>query len=219
MKRIPEDFNLMTDVEGCKFYNESLKNSYDLTDYVNLYKKYFNIPSGHMADLGSGSCNFVIALCLEFPGLSFDCYENSDVMIELANENIKNHNLADRIKVIKNDLLFATGNYDGVLINRVLHHIDNTFLFWNTVNKLSKNVFVVDLERPDDMSSLEGLFELMKTIFDETYINDTKRSFMASYTATEVIDQVQEYGYNVESLSCGPDENIRYNKLIVYQTR
>ena len=93
MKRIPEDFDLMSDVEGCNLYNQSLINSYDLVDYIKLYKTYFNLRTGKIADLGSGPCNFVIALCLEFPELTFDCYENSDIMISLAEENIKKYNL------------------------------------------------------------------------------------------------------------------------------
>jgi trans-aconitate methyltransferase len=219
MKRISEDFNLMSDVEGCNLYNQSLINSYDLIDYVRLYKNYFNLQSGKIADLGSGPCNFVIALCLEFPELTFDCYENSDVMISLAEENIKAHNLSDRITIIKGDLLLASGKYDGVLINRVLHHIDDTTTLWKTVHALSNNVFVVDLERPENIESLADLFNLMKAYFDEKYIADTTRSFMAAYTKEEVDAQVNEYGYKVESLSSGPDKNVRYNKLIIYHTR
>jgi predicted RNA methylase len=209
----------MDDVEGCNFYNQSLVDSYDLVDYIKLYKTYFNLRTGKIADLGSGPCNFVIALCLEFPELTFDCYENSDTMITLAEENIKKYNLSDRINVIKGDLLLASGKYDGVLINRVLHHIEDTVTFWKTVNSLSNNVFVVDLERPDAIELLNGLFDLMKTMFDIKYIEDTTRSFMAAYTKDEVDIQVKEYGYNVVSLSCGPSENIRYNKLVVYHTR
>jgi len=219
MKRIPEDYDLMTDIEGCNFYNQSLINSYDLVDYITLYKNYFNVTAGKIADLGSGPCNFVIALCLEFPDLTFDCYEMSDIMISLAEENIKNNNLSDRIKIIKGDLLSATGNYDGVLINRVLHHINDTENLWKTVKNLSDNVFVVDLERPDEISSLDNLFNLMMPMFDEKYITDTKRSFMASYTKDEVLEQTKDYNYNVISLSCGPDENIRYNKLIVHHIK
>lgn len=219
MKRVPEDFSLMTDIEGCQLYNQSLINSYDLIDYINLYKMYFNITSGKIADLGSGSCNFVIALCLEFENLTFDCYENSDTMISLAKENIKNNNLTDRINIIKSDLLLAKGNYDGVLINRVLHHVNDTNQLWKTVSNLSDNVFVVDLERPNEMSSLDNLFELMRPLFDSKYITYTERSFMAAYTKDEVMEQTKDYNYNVISLSCGPDESIRYNKLIVHHTR
>lgn len=217
--RTPEPTNLMTGEEQCWVYNQSLLNSYDLVEYVNLYKKYLGITSGKIVDLGSGSCNFVIALCLEFPDLKVDCYEASEAMIKLAEENIRQHALTDRIQIIKDNLLNATGNYDAVLINRVLHHIDNTEQLWKVVNDMSGNVFAVDLERPLEFSSLDRLFEIMESMFDEIYILDTRQSFMAAYTADEVREQVKNYGYNVLSIVNNPDPDIKYNKLIIYHTK
>lgn len=217
--RIPETYHLMNDPEQCLVYNQSLINSYDLIEYVKLYKQYIGISSGKIIDLGSGSCNFVIALCLEFPELSFDCYEASDNMIKIAEENIKKHNLSHRIKIIKDDLLNASGEYDAVLINRVLHHIDDTERLWKIVNSMSNTVFAVDLERPEDILSLSPLFKLMESIFDSTYIEDTRRSFMAAYTRDEVVEQVNSYGYNVVSLVNMPDPDIKYSKLIIYHTK
>lgn len=217
--RIPEPTNLMTNEEQCQVYNQSLLNSYDLIEYVNLYKKYLGITSGKIVDLGSGSCNFVIALCLEFPDLTVDCYEASEVMIKLAEDNIRQHNLTDRIRIIKDNLLNATGMYDAVLINRVLHHVDDTEELWKVVNDMSSNVFAVDLERPLEFSSLNGLFKVMESMFNNIYVTDTRRSFMAAYTADEVREQVKGYGYNVLSVVNNPDPAIEYSKLIIYHTK
>lgn len=220
MIRISESNALMTDEHQCNVYNQSLINSYDLIEYINFYKKYLNVTSGKILDLGSGPCNFVIALCLEFPDLMFDCYENSDAMIKLARENIEKHNLSNRINIIKGNLMDARGKYDAVLITRVLHHIEDTATLWKNVNSMSQNVFALDLERPEKIESIEGLFKVMKQMnFDDTFINDTKHSFMAAYTKEEVLDQTKDYNYSVESLTNQPMPGVTYSKLIVYQKR
>jgi predicted RNA methylase len=217
--RIPEPTDLMIDKKQCQVYNQSLLNSYDLVEYVNLYKNYLGITSGKIVDLGSGSCNFVIALCLEFSDLTVDCYEASEEMIKLAEENIRQHNLADRIQIIKDNLLNATGNYGAVLINRVLHHIDDTEQLWKVVNDMSSNVFAIDLERPLEFSSLDRLFEVMESMFDDIYVLDTRQSFMAAYTADEVREQIKNYGYNVLSMVTNLEPDIKYSKLIIYHTK
>lgn len=220
MKRISESHHLMTDIEQCKAYNDSLVDSYDLVEYTNLYKKYLNLSSGKILDLGSGSCNFVIALCLEFPGLIFDCYEQSDTMINIAKENIEKYGLKSQINIIKDDLMNASGSYDAVLINRVLHHIENPNQLWQNISNISQNVFALDLERPDNIESLDGLFRLMEQMnFNPIFVFDTKRSFMAGYTKDEVLEQIKNYSYSIERLTNEPIPGVKYNKLAIYQKR
>jgi 2-polyprenyl-3-methyl-5-hydroxy-6-metoxy-1,4-benzoquinol methylase len=192
---------LMTDIDQCKAYNENAANSVTLNNYISLYKKLINVTSGNVIDLGSGSCNFVVALAKEFPNLNFTCYELSDAMISIAKQNIKGYN---NIKLVKGNLLSAEGQYDVVLANRVLHHINDTKSFWKTVNDLGKNILVVDINRPNNT-------DLNLDIADPIYKADVVNSIKSSYNIQEVNDQIKEYNYNVVSDDTG--------KLIIYQTK
>ena len=216
--RISEPSNLMTAVDQCRCYNESL-NPAELTEYVNLYKKIINLQSGTIVDLGSGSCNFVIALCLEFPEINVVCYENSDSMIDIAYNNIRNNNLTNRIRIIKDDLFNASGKYDAVLLNRTLHHIDDTSTLWKIINELSDNVLVTDLRRFSSTNELENFIDIIKPLLEPIYLTDTENSFKAAYSYDEVCTQVLPYGYTVKSIDETPTPDISYGRLIIYHTR
>lgn len=197
--RIPEPYALMEDLKQCGIYNQQASNLDTLNDYVELYKRLIGISNGTVIDLGSGSCNFVIALAEYYPNLKFVCYEASNAMIAIAKDNIKSKKLENRITIINDLLENAQGTYDIVLANRVLHHIDDTTTFWKTVNSIANSVLVVDIDRPPE------------NIINSVYDIDLKNSMKAAYTLDDVCQQVRPYKYTV----------LRDNtyKLIVYHTR
>ena len=192
---------LMLDEHQCKSYNENTADLTTLNNYIDLYKQLINVTSGNVIDLGSGSCNFVVALAKAFPNLDFTCYELSSAMISIAEKNIKDF---DNIKLVQDDLLTASGKYDVVLANRVLHHINDTERFWNTVNNLGKNILVVDINRPINT-------DLNLNIADPVYKEDVINSIKSSYNIQEVSEQIKNYGYNIYNDDTG--------KLIIYHTK
>jgi len=192
---------LMLDEHQCKSYNENTSDLTTLNNYIDLYKQLINVTSGNVIDLGSGSCNFVVALAKAFPNLDFTCYELSSAMISIAEKNIKDF---DNIKLVQDDLLTASGKYDVVLANRVLHHINDTERFWNTVNNLGKNILVVDINRPINT-------DLNLSIADPVYKEDVINSIKSSYNIQEVNEQIKNYSYNIYSDDTG--------KLIIYHTK
>jgi len=192
---------LMLDEHQCKSYNENTSDLTTLNNYIDLYKQLINVTSGNVIDLGSGSCNFVVALAKAFPNLDFTCYELSSAMISIAEKNIKDFY---NIKLVQDDLLTASGKYDVVLANRVLHHINDTERFWNTVNNLGKNILVVDINRPINT-------DLNLNIADPVYKEDVINSIKSSYNIQEVNEQIKNYSYNIYSDDTG--------KLIIYHTK
>lgn len=184
--RIPES-ELMENEEQCIAYNRSLvNNSMALSNFVQIYNKYINVFQGSIVDLGSGTANFIIELCKAHPGLTATCYEGSDSMIKIAKKNIYDNNLENRITIIKDNFFNAKGVFDVVIANRVLHHVNNTEKFWNLINILSKNVLVVDLERPKHLKDIETQFD-----------KDLQNSFRAAYNMNEVKKQIRPYNYNI----------------------
>jgi len=204
--RIPEPKSTMDDIEQCRSYNTHASNPESLNEYVNLYTELIGISTGSVVDLGSGSCNFVIALAQAFPKLNFVCYESSSAMIEIAIENITKNNLENRITIIQDDLLTVCGKYDVVLSNRVLHHIEDTEQFWETINSLGDSIMVIDIDRPSD--------ERINSICcdDPIYKQDVVNSLRAAYTSDEVKNQIKKYNYNIMTVE-------PYSKLIVYHTK
>ncbi len=219
MKRIAESNHLMLNKAQCKAYNDSFEtHGHELSDYVNQYKEIVGVDSGTIIDLGSGSCNFVIALCLEFPNLKVICYEESDEMIVLAKENIENNNLKYRITLIKDNMFNAKGKYDAVLANRVLHHIDDTESFWKLISELSDKFMVNDIERFEDVNDLISLENFARPLLDPIFFEDTFYSFRAAYSSIEVLNQVKDYNFTVKSYRAGLPQ-AWYKKLLIHHNK
>jgi cyclopropane fatty-acyl-phospholipid synthase-like methyltransferase len=210
----------MLNEEQCIVYNDSFKtHGHELNYYTKLYQEVIGLTEGNILDIGSGSCNFVIALALEFPNLTFTCYENSESMIKLAKENIENSNLTNRITIVSDDFFNVTGKYDAVLISRVLHHIEDTKRFWEVMTSVSDKLLLTDLERFEDEQDLIKLENFMRPLANSVFVDDTVASFKAAYTEQEVKEQVKEYNLSVHSSKISPLLDISYRKLVVHHKR
>lgn len=207
--RIPESTPLMLDVNQCEAYNNHTSNPATLDEYIHTYKTLIGITEGTVIDLGSGSCNFVIALAQNFPNLNFVCYENSPAMIKIATDNINSAGLNSKICLIENDIFNAVGNYDVALANRLLHHIDKTKEFWKLINSLSKNILVIDIDRPPKY--LIDRIKESNEYKDDIYKEDLISSLQAAYSLEEVTKQIEEYDYKIMT------DN--QNKIFVYHTK
>lgn len=207
--RVPEQSPLMENPEQCSSYDKYASAPRKLQEYINTYKQLIGITKGTVVDLGSGTCNFVIALAKNFPDLQFVCYENSNAMVEIAINKIIKENLSSRIKIIKDDITNVVGMYDVVLANRLLHHINDTTKFWELVNSLSDNILVIDINRPPQsiIDHIRKFDDYQEPIYKEDLIS----SMQAAYSLEEVTEQIQKYGYKIIA-----DE---FYRLIVYQTR
>lgn len=207
--RIPELTPLMTDVDQCMAYNMYASHPVHLAEYVQTYKSLIGIEQGTVIDLGTGSGNFVIALAQHFPNLNFVCYENSPAMLTIAKANIDTAGLSSRIQLIKSDIFNATGKYDIVLANRLLHHINETDKFWQLINSLGETVLVIDINRPPQrvVDHIQANDEYQEPI----YKHDLISSMQAAYSLEEVTEQVKEYNYTILS------DN--YYRLFVYHTK
>jgi ubiquinone/menaquinone biosynthesis C-methylase UbiE len=186
LTRIPEP-ELMLGTVQCEVYNqEFVYDPHILEEFLETYNQHIGITKGSIIDLGSGTCNFVIALCKIHPALSVTCYEASSAMIEIAQRNIAQAGLENQINLIQDDFFNAQGQFDLVIANRVLHHVNDTMGFWNLIDRLGKNVLVCDLGRPNTL-------EFLNHPFSEDAVNSLK----SAYTLEEVQDQINDYNYSL----------------------
>lgn len=199
----------MTDINQCVAYNKYASDPVKLHEYVQIYQSLIGIKQGIVIDLGSGTCNFVIALSQNFPNLNFVCYENSPAMIKIATDNITLARLNSKIQLIQDDVFNATGKYDVVLANRLLHHMDETKEFWKLIKSLGENVLVVDINRPPKyvVDHIRENDEYQEDVYKEDLIS----SLQAAYSLEEVTEQTKEYNYTITT-----DDNY---KLFVYHTK
>lgn len=186
LARIPEP-ELMLGIVQCEVYNQEFADDpHILEEFLETYNQYIGITKGTVVDLGSGTGHFVIALCKMYPELSVTCYEASSAMIEIAQRNITQAGLGNQINLIQDDFFNAQGQFDLVIANRVLHHVNDTVGFWNLIDRLGKNVLVCDLGRP-------ATLEFLNHEFSEDAVNSLK----SAYTLEEVQDQINDYNYSL----------------------
>ena len=184
--RIPEP-ELMLALDQCELYNqEFVDDPHILEEFLETYNQYIGITKGTVVDLGSGTGHFVIALCKMYPELSVTCYEASSAMIEIAKRNITQAGLGNQINLIQDDFFNAQGQFDLVIANRVLHHVNDTVGFWNLIDRLGKNILVCDLGRP-------ATLEFLNHEFSEDAVNSLK----SAYTLEEVQDQINDYNHSL----------------------
>ena len=116
---------------------------------IKRFEKYFKsrkIKVGELIDIGSGTGIFPYSLTKK--NLKVTCLE--------PDKNLSNHlrkNL--KLNVIKKNLLKnkIKKKDDVVTLNKVLEHIDNPFLFMNSINKILKDKGTVYIEVPDTISA------------------------------------------------------------------
>jgi tRNA1Val (adenine37-N6)-methyltransferase len=119
-----QDIRLYQSKTGYRFSVDSLL----LYDFVNL-KKINNI-----ADLGAGSGIIGILLAKKYPDANITLFELQDSLTRLAEENVVQNCLEDRVKIVRCDLRtlstipFTPRNYDLVVSNPPFRRIKSGLL-------------------------------------------------------------------------------------------
>ena len=81
------------------------------------------------ADIGTGTGCIAIAIARNIPNVSFVAVDTSHQALLLANKNVRNYQLHDRIFLVQSDL-FPAGNYQCDLICANLPYIDSNELIY-----------------------------------------------------------------------------------------
>lgn len=192
-ERIPEP-ELMQDFQQCWNYHDMHRTQPDIVSmWLDIYHDTVNITRGTVVDLGCGTADQIVALLTMHPELTAVCYDASKAMCMIARENVRAHQLEDRITVIQADLYAATGTYDVAMSSRALHHLSDTAEFWKLITGLSPTFLVCDLERPDSE-------DLIPSDMD----TDIQNSLRAAYTVSEIREQVADISCEVVRSAVGP---------------
>jgi ubiquinone/menaquinone biosynthesis C-methylase UbiE len=173
---------------------------YDLMDFTEVNRGFVAdfLAAWRITDLVLDVCTgpgrIPIELCRQIPTVEVVATDLSEHMLALAEHNVDEARLADRITVERADakgLPFPAHHFGAVFCNGSVHHIPHPvvcFAEFHRVCAPGGTIFVRDLLRPDDEAALE---HLVKT--HAAGANDHQRQMFAdSLRAALTVDEVRE---------------------------
>lgn len=184
---------VMDTAEDAIQYNSIPNNDVNLA-FVEEVLGFSPVNAIRLVDLGSGPAHIPILFALKRPQLIITAVELAENMIAIAQQNIKNANVADRIIMKKQDIkhtMLEQKSFDIVISNSCIHHIHNPIeLFIEAKRLVSKRgvIYFKDLLRPKSLPELEHL--VSRYAYD---VNDYQRIlFRNSLHAALTLDEVKE---------------------------
>lgn len=192
MQRIVEP-ELMATKEQAIAYNLASPRKYAVKEILSMYKKYCNVTTGKVIDLGCGTADYLVELNKEFKDLNVMGYDASEQMIEVAKDNIQGTD----VTVVCLPMDKVNNNADCVISTNTLHHIHEPKLFWEAIARTSNKVFVLDLVRPQSILIAKNIVETMAGNETRVFKNDFFNSLLAAFTKQELEEQVKHLGLTV----------------------
>lgn len=200
MERIPEA-QLMDDFEQAR--------AYALADFeephnqfIALFRERFpeEAMDGVALDLGCGPGDITKRFAHAFPACRIHAIEGAESMLMFARQMIDFEMLHERVRLFKRLLptdKLPKEQYDAVICNSLLHHLEEPMVLWQTVNQFAKPgaaVFVMDLMRPDSLEQAEAMRRQYAANEPPVLQQDFYNSLLAAYTPEEVEGQLREAG-------------------------
>jgi SAM-dependent methyltransferase len=173
--------------------------------FVSRFCELFpHVTRGEVVDLGCGTADIPIRLCLAWPGLRVTAVDGADAMLEHARVAIAGAGLSERISVRRATVPNALppgSSFDAVISNSLLHHLPEPSVLWQEVRTLGKSgaaVYVVDLMRPASRARARALVDAYAADERDVLRRDFFNSLLAAFTVEEV--QAQLAGVGLEGL-------------------
>ena len=200
MERIPEA-QLMDDFEQARAY--ALADFEEPhSQFIALFRERFpdEAMDGVALDLGCGPGDITRRFANAFPACRIHAVEGAESMLMFARQMIDFEMLHERVRLFKRLLptdKLPKAQYDAVICNSLLHHLDDPMVLWQTVNQFAKPgaaIFVMDLMRPESLEQAETMRRRYAANEPERLQQDFFNSLLAAYTPEEVVMQLSEAG-------------------------
>lgn len=166
------------------------------------------IPAGRALDLGCGAGDITARLVLRYPETRVDALDGAGRMLEHARVRLRRDGIEERVNLLNRHLpdpTIESAVYSAVFSNSLLHHLADPLVLWRTVMRAAAPgafVFIMDLMRPDSVSTAEALVAEYAGGEPEILRRDFFRSLLAAYRVGEVRAQLSAVG--LESLAVEP---------------
>ncbi|HEX9802680.1 MAG TPA: class I SAM-dependent methyltransferase [Gammaproteobacteria bacterium] len=200
MERIPEA-QLMDDFEQAR--------AYALADFEEPHSRFIALfrerfpeqeMEGVVLDLGCGPGDVTRRFANAYPACRIHAIEGAESMLMFARQMIDFERLHERVRLFKRLLptdSLPKAQYDAVICNSLLHHLDDPMVLWRSVRQFAKPgaaVFVMDLMRPDSAAEAEAMRRRYAENEPLVLQQDFYNSLLAAYTPEEVAAQLREAG-------------------------
>ncbi len=221
IKRLPES-ELMGDFDQARAYSEA-DFSVPHEMFVDLFSERFgeNI-AGTFLDLGCGPCDVTCRFARRFPACQIHAVDGSEIMLLFAEQRIKAEKLQGKIWLFNLVLPFSPHElplkeYDGVIVNSLLHHLSDPDTLWTAIKKLTRpggHIFIMDLERPDSTEDALKIVERYSGNEPEILKRDFYNSLLASYKIEEIRAHLVAHGLDYLEI-----ESVSDRHLVIWGTR
>jgi ubiquinone/menaquinone biosynthesis C-methylase UbiE len=168
---------------------------------------------GPILDLGTGTAQIPIELCRQDARARVLAIDAAQHMLVLAQKNIEQAGLADRIRVDRVDakrLPYADGAFGTVASNSIVHHIPEPGQVlaeaWRVLAP-GGLVFIRDLFRPHDEATVRRLVETYAAGANDHQQRMLADSFRAALTVEEVRQIVTRLGANPDAVQATSDRH------------
>lgn len=167
--------------------------------FVDLFVKKFSglQVTGSVLDLGCGPADIPIRFVLQYPQCRVCGVDGAGAMLEYGRQSINDQGLEDRITLIEGilpDVTLPLDNYDVLLSNSLLHHLDDPQVMWRTVRDCGKKdaaVLIMDLFRPAEREEARKIVEKYSANEPTILKEDFYHSLLAAYSLDEVKKQLK----------------------------
>ncbi len=197
MKRVPEP-EIMNGWEQAKAYAMADFKAPNQM-FVDLFvRNFFGLQvTGPVLDLGCGPADIPIRFALQYPQCRVCGVDGAEAMLEYGRQSINDRDLGDRITLIEGilpNITLPLDNYDALLSNSLLHHLDDPQVMWRTIKECGKKdaaVLIMDLFRPAGREEARKIVEKYSANEPAILKEDFYHSLLAAYSLDEVKKQLE----------------------------
>jgi ubiquinone/menaquinone biosynthesis C-methylase UbiE len=207
--RIPEP-ELMNDPEQAHAYAEADFSEPHQAVVTHFQRLFPGFSPQQAIDLGCGPADVTLRFALAFPATRFLGVDGASAMLSLGRQAVAAKGLARRLTLQKcylPDTQLPACNFDTVISNSLLHHLDDPAVLWQTVRHVARPgaaVLIMDLMRPENIQDAQSLANRYAADAPPILQHDFYHSLLAAYRPDEVRQQLDGAGLSqllVEAVS------------------
>ena len=219
MQRQPEP-ELMDLVEEADAYAAADFSQVNIAFADRLLELADNLKTARAVDLGCGPADITVRIAASRPQWLIDAVDASPAMIDIARRavsaNQAAHNLTLHLGDAKNTGL-ASGSYDVIFSNSLLHHLPDPLPMWREMKRLAKPgaaLFVRDLMRPATPQAARQIVDQHAGGESRLLQEEFYRSLLAAFTIDEVRGQLAEAGLGNLTVETSSDRHLDVHGIV-----
>jgi ubiquinone/menaquinone biosynthesis C-methylase UbiE len=206
MNRTPEPELMLGQEQARAYFEADFEEPH--SRFIELFARSFpgEAAAGNVLDLGCGPADISLRFARAYPQARIDGVDGSETMLSFGKEAVCREGFEERIQLIHCTLPtreLPQKNYDGVISNSLLHHLQDPQVLWQTIKQFARPeapVFVMDLMRPASEVQAQEWVAIYAATAAEVVKHDFYHSLLAAYRPEEVRSQLDEAGLTHFSL-------------------